>query len=240
MKFKVSFGLILLLVFGLTFFGSVSAQDIKVEEEAAKNEETKEDSGEEDLDEFSLSNLPYFLDDVMILAGVNSGNVYWSNHFRELRSSGGFQIGLEGFVPLGQVTFIDYGIHFAQRNFRHGRQDIVFRNNYLDFPLYASFMLPEFRSIDWRFFLGTQFSYMLSTSQSEEYLPGGFDDFQYDPSRFNRFDTGMTFGLSVERGNFFIRLRSFVGISRVDRMDQGGMNAFYLEGGYFLFRRFRQ
>ncbi|EOZ93562.1 hypothetical protein A33Q_3508 [Indibacter alkaliphilus LW1] len=176
----------------------------------------------------------------MLLAGFNSGNVYWSNHFRELRSSGGFQIGFEGFIPLGQITFLDYGIQYAQRNFKHGKQEILFKNHFLDFPIYASFMLPELRSIDLRFFLGTQFSYRLSSEQSEIYPLLSNDSFQYDPTRFNRFDSGMTFGLSGEKGNFFFRLRSFVGISKIDRMDQGSMSAFFIEGGYFLFRGLRQ
>ncbi|PRY85703.1 outer membrane protein with beta-barrel domain [Mongoliibacter ruber] len=187
-----------------------------------------------------LSNLPYFLNDVMIIGGVNSSGIYWSNHFRDLTMAGGFNLGLEGFIPLGQVSFIDYGVHFAQRNFRHSQQNILIKNNHLDFPLYVSFMLPELRTIDWRFFLGTQFSYRLSSNLSENYSPFIMNDFQYDPQRFNRFDTGMTFGLSGEVGNFFFRARSYVGVSKLDRAEQGAMFSMMLEGGYFLFRNYRR
>jgi hypothetical protein len=235
MKIQLSFGVVSLFFFGLIFTGSATAQVLEAEE---LEEEILEESEEDEV--LTLSNLPYFLDDLMLIAGLNSSNVYWSNHFRELRSAGGFNIGVEGFLPLGQVSFIDFGIHFAQRNFRHGDQNLLFKNNYIDVPIYASFMLPELRSIDWRFFLGTQFSYRVSSNQSEDYFALSNDIFQYDIASFNRFDTGMTFGLSGESGNFFFRVRSFVGISRIDRNDQGGMSAFFIEGGYFLFRGLRR
>ncbi|MBW3466719.1 outer membrane beta-barrel protein [Arthrospiribacter ruber] len=227
---------VLLFLCLFVFLISHSGLAQEIEEESEEEDET-----EEPIDsDFFLSNIPFFLYDVMITGGLNTSNVYWSNHYRELNPAGGFQIGLEGYFPLGQVSFIDYGVQFAQRNFRHGSQSILFKNNYLDFPLYASFSLPEFITIDWRFFLGTQFSYRLSTTQSEDYLLFNQDRFEYDPQRFNRFDTGMTFGLSGERNNIYFRLRSFVGISKIDRLDQGAMSSFNLELGYFLFRNYRQ
>jgi len=185
-------------------------------------------------------NLPYFVDDLMIIGGINRSGLYFSDNFRDLSYGSGFQIGVEGFLPLGNITFFDYGIQYVQRNFSHNQGDILFKNHFLEFPLYVSFSLPEFTKIDWRFFLGTQFTYRLSSSQSGTYdllLP---DTFTFDPERFKRFDGGMTFGLSGEANDIYMRLRSFIGVNNLDRDDQGAMNAFYIEVGYFLFRKYRK
>lgn len=201
-------------------------------------EEQKNQEEEQADVSFDLSNIPYFTNDLFLVAGLNYGGLYWSNYFKELRSAGGFSLGVEGYTPMGNMTFINYGLHFAQRNFIHGRQEILFSNNYLDMPIYVSFRLPEFQNIDFRFFLGTQFSYRLGSNQQSPYLPGNLDAFEFDTDRFNRFDTGMNFGLSGETGRVFFRLRSFVGISKLDRMEQAPLSAFFIEGGYFLFRNY--
>lgn len=177
---------------------------------------------------------PYFLYDLMIVGGLNRSGLFFSNEFRNLEYANGFQIGLEGFLPLGRVTFFDYGIQYAQRNFIHSTEQITFRNHYLDFPAYVSYALPEMKAIDWRFFLGVQLSYRLSSDQSGPYQNAG--GFQYDPNGFRRMDGGMIFGLSGEWRNYYGRLRSYVGVNNMDTQDQGAMNSFFIEFGYFIFR----
>jgi hypothetical protein len=186
------------------------------------------------------SNLPYFMDDIMIIGGLNSSGIYWSNNFRELSYAGGFQLGVEGIMPIGNITFVDFGFQYAQRNFIHDVNSIKFTNHFLDFPVYVSFALPELRRIDWRFFLGTQLSYRLNSTQSGDYITIDPDFFQYDISRFKRFDLGMTFGLSGEVKDIYFRLRSFVGVNNLDNLEQGAMNSFYIEMGHFLFRKYRK
>lgn len=186
------------------------------------------------------NNLPYFMDDLMIIGGINRSGLYFSDNFRDLSYGSGFQIGAEGFLPLGNITFIDFGIHYAQRNFLHNINDIKFKNHFVEVPIYVSFSLPELTRIDWRFFLGTQITYRISSSQSASYdivLP---EIFNFDPERFKRLDGGMTFGLSGEVKDVYLRLRSYVGVNNLDRNDQGAMNAFYIEVGYFLFRKYRK
>jgi hypothetical protein len=186
-----------------------------------------------------ISKLPYFMDDLMIIGGLNRSGLYFSDNFRDLSYGSGFQLGIEGFLPLGNITFFDYGIQYAQRNFKHDSNDILFKNHFLEFPIYVSFALPELRRIDWRFFLGTQLTYRLSSSQSGSYVLLDSNTFTFDPQRFKRLDGGMTFGLSAEANDIYMRVRSFVGVNNLDRNDQGAMNAFYIEVGYFLFRKYR-
>ena len=222
----------LLLVF-LTFFWSsvqIHAQDASNEELAKEELEEKENT---------WSNLPYFMDDLKVMIGFNRSGIYWSDQFRDLSYGSGLLFGIEGFIPMGNISFFHYGMHFSTRNFSHLSQ-VSFRTNHLDFPIFASFSLPEFRSIDWRFLLGTQLSARVGASQSGVYPIGPQDQFQFDTNDFKNFDGGMFFGLSAEKNDFYFRLRSYVGVNKLDRKDQGGMNAFYIDFGYFLFRRYRQ
>ncbi|MGY6741426.1 MAG: outer membrane beta-barrel protein [Cecembia sp.] len=185
------------------------------------------------------SNLPYFMDDLKVIVGVNRSGIYWSDQFRDLNYGSGVLLGLEGFIPMGNISFFHYGMHYSTRNFSHLDQ-VSFRTNHLDFPIFASFSLPEFRSIDWRFLLGTQLSARVGASQSGVYPVGPQDQFQFDTNDFKNFDGGMLFGLSAEKNDFYFRLRSYVGVNKVDRKDQGGINVFYIDFGYFLFRQYRQ
>ena len=220
----------LILVICIIFFliDDLNAQDVALSDEERVNEVKKR------------KDLPYFFDDIMIIGGVNRSGLYMSNEFRSLNYGNGFNIGLEGFTPLGKITFIDYGIHFTQRSFFHDRNSVQFRNNYLDFPLYVSYSLPELTSINWRFFLGTQFTYLLSSNQIGNYLNDSQVNFQFDPNRFKRFDFGLNFGLSAEVKYYFFRVRSYIGANNLDSSDQGSMNSFYMEFGYFLFRKYRK
>lgn len=182
----------------------------------------------------SANGTPYFLYDLMIVGGLNRSGLFFSNEFRNLAYSNGFQIGIEGFLPLGRVTFFDYGIQYAQRNFIHRPEQITFSNDYLDFPAYVSYALPELKNIDWRVFLGGQISYRFSSRQSMPYK--STVGFQYDPRGFHRVDGGMIFGLSGEWKNYYGRLRSYIGVNNMDSQDQGAMNSFFIEFGYFIFR----
>jgi hypothetical protein len=185
--------------------------------------------------------LPYFLDDVMLIVGLNRSGLYFSDQFRDLSYGSGYNIGAEGYLPLGKITFLNYGVHFSQRSFYHlPDSKVKFDNYYLDFPVYVSFSLPELKRIDWRFFLGTQLTYRLSSSQVGEYPILGEDFFQFEVRRFKNLDGGMTFGLSAEARDFFFRLRSYVGVNNLDELDQGTMNSFNVELGYFLFRKYRK
>lgn len=226
-KFWSSFLLVNILL--VVFCGSMlKAQDDEIQLQ-------KEDS------KIRNKALPYFLDDVMIVGGINRSGLYFSDQFRELSYGNGYNIGAEGYLPLGKITFLNYGMHFSQRTFYHFQNSKVrFDNHYLDFPLYVSFSLPELKRIDWRFFLGTQVTYRLSFNQVGEY-PFLVDDFfQFKGRRFKNLDGGMTFGLSAEARDFFFRLRSYVGVNNLDELDQGAMNSFNIELGYFLFRKYRK
>lgn len=196
---------------------------------------------EKDGKKINNKSLPYFLDDVMIVGGINRSGLYFSDQFRELSYGNGYNIGFEGYLPLGKITFWNYGVHFSRRSFHHFQGSKVrFDNQYLDFPLYVSFGLPELKSIDWRFFLGAQITYRLSSNQNGEYPILGEDFFYFELTRFKNLDGGMTFGLSGEAKDFFFRLRSYVGVNNLDDFDQGAMNTFQIEMGYFLFRKYRK
>ncbi|WP_194774484.1 outer membrane beta-barrel protein [Pararhodonellum marinum] len=186
------------------------------------------------------NNLPYFMDDLMLIVGLNRGGIHFSNEFKDLSFASGYQIGVEGFLPLGNITFFDYGIHFSNRNFIHNPQDILFESYFLDLPIYVSFSLPELRSIDLRLLLGAQFSSRLGTRQSKPYVLNDPEMFYYIPSQFKNFDFGMTFGLSGEVGDFYGRLRGYVGANNFYSQEQGAYSAFSIEMGYFIFRRYRK
>lgn len=230
--FRGPFNGCLLLVF-LVFFCSY----VQIYAQDASNEELTEE--ELEGKESKWSNLPYFMDDLKVVIGFNRSGLYWSDQFRDLSYGSGVLFGLEGFIPMGKISFFHYGMHYSTRNFSHLNQ-VTFRTNHLDFPIFASFSLPEFRSIDWRFLLGTQLSARVGASQSGVYPVGPQDQFQFDTNDFKSFDGGMFFGLSAEKNDFYFRLRSYVGVNKLDSKDQGGMNAFYIDFGYFLFRRYRQ
>jgi hypothetical protein len=187
-----------------------------------------------------LASLPYFVDDIQIIGGLNYGGLYMSRQYQNLNYTGGFNVGVESLLPIGQIIFLNYGVHFAQRNFQY--RNSQFTNNFIDLPLYASYELPILKEIDLRFFLGSQFNYRLSSTNGEFTAenPPQTDYFQFNTNDFKRFDFGWTFGLSGEYRSVFFRLRSFVGTRKLDIKDQGTMNTFNMELGYFLFRNFRK
>ncbi|GHB27284.1 hypothetical protein GCM10008106_05020 [Mongoliitalea lutea] len=201
--------------------------------------EDEKDSEKEKKESTKWGNLPYFMDDIKLVAGLNRGGVFWSDEFRNLSYGSGYQLGLEGFLPMGKISFFHYGMHYSARTFNHLNQ-VDFRTNHLDFPIFASFGLPEFTSIDFRFLLGTQLSARIGGRQIGTYSSLGNDQFLFDVNEFKSLDGGMFFGLSGEQKDFYFRVRSYIGVNNLDRRDLGSLNAFYIDFGYFLFRRYRQ
>jgi hypothetical protein len=188
--------------------------------------------------------LPYFLDDYFFLFSLNQSGMYWSNQFRELSYGSGFSIGFEGYMPLERIAFLNYGIHFTQRNFSHNLENAIgVRSSYLDFPIFVSYELPELRRYDFRFLLGGQTNFRLKSRIIGEYSSAVIEDpnsFNYDVNLFRSFDLGFLFGLSAEYENIYIRARSYVGVNKLMETEQGSMNSFSLDFGYFLTRRFRR
>lgn len=194
-----------------------------------------------------LAQLPYFMDDIQLIGGLNTAGLYMSDNYRNLSYAKGFQFGLESYIPVGQIIFFNYGVHFSQRNFMY--KDDLFKNNFIDIPLYVSYELPVLKSVDLRFFLGWQFSYRLSSVSDQRYFEeGGSGNEYYKVDDFNRFDTGWTFGLSGEYKSIFFRARSYVGLGGISPTTiidgktniKGTFNSIGLEAGYFLFRNFRK
>lgn len=185
------------------------------------------------------SKLSFFLDDTYILGGVGISSVYYSNNFRELGYTPNFVFGIEQYLPLGTKSFLSTGLNVGQRNFYYSRQNPVqFNNLYLDLPVTTAWELPILRSLDLRLLIGASVGVRLNTQVSGDYalLQEHPQFFNYNVDDFHRMDFGWTFGLSAEYRNFLFRLRSYSGFIKIDRKDQGMLNSFNFEVGYFLFR----
>jgi hypothetical protein len=180
----------------------------------------------------------YFLDDFSVFGGINSSGLSFSNNRKNLAYTGGFQFGVQEMVPLGKVTFFNYGIQYSKRGFSHESEGVSFSNYYLEFPFSVSFELPELRNLDFRFYLGAQIASLLSTKQTGQY--GTDPDFFYDPGEFTKMDAGFIFGLSIEKSNFFLRVGSYIGLRKLAEQDTGFQNSFSLDFGYYLFRSLRK
>lgn len=182
----------------------------------------------------------YLLYDTYIVAGLNTGGIYYSNEFRELSRRPGFHMGLEQYIPMKRIMFLSAGLHYSQRNFQHRvSSQVNFISHYLDVPLYASFELPILKDFDMRFMLGVQAGVRLSSTQKGAYGEAYLADdarFVYSTSDFQRIDGGWSFGVSFERANFMLKLRSYMGFFKVDVKDQGMMHTLNLDVGYFIFR----
>ena len=189
----------------------------------------------------------YVLDDIFFVAGINRGGVFWSNHYASLNDENGFNIGVETYTPVSNKVFLNYGLGYTQRSFSHSIKfedvstNVLFQNHFIEVPLYFSFELPVFREFDFRFNLGAQFAYRLSTSQKKEYPSAYLDNgnFAYNINAFNSFDGGMNFGLSAEYNGFYLRLRNASGNASIYRNEQGMLHAFYIDFGYFFIRKIR-
>lgn len=191
---------------------------------------------------FRWNNLPYFMDDIMVIGGINRSGLYYTVNYLELAHKTGFQIGIENYTPLLEKAFLHYGVLYANRGFEHERHSITFTTHNLDIPLFLAYELPANRRFDWRFYVGTQISTRIGASASANYQSPelGDDYFRYFPDRFQRMDWGFSWGSSMEYGDFYWRFRAFSGVVKLTPEDQGMNSSFSLEFGYFPFRRLRK
>lgn len=188
----------------------------------------------------------YLLDDTYLLGGINRGGVFWSNYYPELSDGNGFHVGIESYTPFIDKAFFNFGILYSQKRFSHSpsssSSSLTFYNHSIESPLFVSFELPVLRSFDFRFNLGVQLQYTFNLERAEEYAEDVFtsDAFFYPKDgRYKPFDGGMMFGLSMERNNFYFRLRSGSGSNNFYSGEQGMLHAFYIDFGYFLLRKIR-
>ncbi|TVQ76123.1 MAG: PorT family protein [Flavobacteriales bacterium] len=208
------------------------------------------------LSNINWGNLPYEFDDIMIIGGLNMSSLNFSNYFRELGTVGGWQIGFEGYYPIGEKVFFNTGMMYARTGFLHKDFDVRINSHQLVVPFLFAYELPIFRSFDWRIFFGGQVSYNVGFSSFGLYPEEG-NFFRYETEEMNRFDLGMNYGLSLERDSYYMRLRGYFGTVKVTNGifpgerdpqtnpyggigDTGMMQAFFIEFGYFLFRPLRK
>jgi hypothetical protein len=193
------------------------------------------------LEDRELSKLAFFLNDTYFVAGGGLAGIYHSNNYRQLRYAPGFEFGIEQYFPMQRKMFLSLGLHFAQRNFIHAVEggEARFRNYYLDFPVNTSFELPILRQFDFRFILGAQAGVKLWSAQASDYphsYTANGEGFAYSTKRFHGGDLGWNFGLSGEHRNLIVRLRSYTGFVKIDGSEQGMLNSFNFELGYFFLR----
>jgi hypothetical protein len=192
-------------------------------------------------------NLPFVFDDIMVVGGINQSGLHFSNQYRELSTIGGWQLGAEGYYPIGERLFLVTGAGYAQSGMQHAEHDVRIRFHQINVPVLFAYELPVLRSFEWRLFLGTQFSYTTSADQSGVYPEDGMM-FRYNIDDINRMGFGFTFGLSWEHRDFYLRLRGYMGmVKRFTNLhpetqigDTGMMQTFQIEFGYFLFRPLRE
>ncbi len=192
---------------------------------------------------YSWRNLPFYLDDIMVIGGVNISGIYMSKDFRNLSHRPGFNVGLESYFPVLDHFFFNYGIQYAQKNFRHESYAINFRNHYIDIPLFFAYELPEFNAFDWRFMLGYQLSFRLNSTQSQAYPEEVWNNENavvYPVSGLHRVDPGFVFGTSAEFRSCYVRFKGFTGFTKLVKERQGMINAFHFEFGFFIFRNLRR
>ena len=189
------------------------------------------------------SKLQFFLDDTYFFGGIATTGIYYSNNFRDLKYTNGFVLGIEQYFPLSGKVFLSTGINISQRNFIHLKKspNIRINNLYLDVPVTTAFELPILRNLDFRLILGANIGFRTNSTIKGDYhliLENNPDVFIYNKNDFHRIDFGWIFGLSAEYKNFIFRFRSYSGFVKLDNKDQGMLNSFNFEIGYFLFRSF--
>lgn len=199
------------------------------------NPTTKADTSLKVKKKTSIKNLPYLMDDLMLIGGLNQTTLAYSKEHRNISYQGGFQIGIENYTPLTEKSFMHFGLMYAQRGFRLNENK--FYSHRLEIPLIFAYELPEFRQFDFRFLIGTQVSAQISSSESGEFLD--HLDYRYRSAEFNAFDFGFTAGLSAEYGDFYLRCRTYFGANSLVKNDSATLAFFQFELGYFLFRRYR-
>jgi len=186
---------------------------------------------------------PYYLDDLVIVAGLNNGGIYFNKNNSETTYGYGSHFGVEHYQSPGMNLFINYGLHFNNTNFRQRSADIEFSLYRLQAPIFVSYEIPELREFDFRFLLGFEFSYLLNASMSRAYNAfeqASPDFFNYQPNKFSKFDAGLFFGLSVERDNYYFRIGSTINVINLDPNEQGMIHQLHLTLGAFPFRFLRK
>lgn len=187
--------------------------------------------------------IPFVFDDFSVIGGGNMAGLYWSNNYKDLNYSAGYNVGLQAYFPLNRIAFFNYGVLFSQRNFSHSNENIRYKNHFIDVPLFFSYTLPALQNYDFRFLLGAQVSYRTMSEHAGHYsslISDNPDHFTYDIDQFRKWDYGWTFGVSSEFNNFYLRLRSFVGLNKLMDTEQGSMNSFHVDVGYFIIRSLRK
>jgi hypothetical protein len=187
------------------------------------------------------SKIQFILDDTFLFGGMTSSGVYYSNNFRELSYRNGLVFGVEQYLPLKGKVFLCIGLNVSQRNFSYLKNtpNINVNNLYLDVPITSAFELPILKNLDFRLLFGANIGVKMKSNLNGDYdliLNSNPNTFIYDVNDFNKFDFGWTFGLSAEYKDFIFRLRSYSGFIKFDKKDQGMLNSFNFEVGYFLFR----
>lgn len=189
------------------------------------------------------SKLSFLLDDTYLFVGVNTSGIYYSNHYRNLSNKPGYSAGVEQYLPLRGNVLITTGLVVSQRNFQYTKDpnSAEVKNTYLDLPIRAAFELPVLRKLDFRIFFGanvaTRLTSEINREKQESFTDIDPDEFSYKLDDFNRMDFGWNFGFSAEYRNFNFRIQSFSGFIKVDKKDQGMLNSFSMDVGYFIFRR---
>jgi hypothetical protein len=191
----------------------------------------------------------YLIDDIYITAGINRGGIFYSNYYQELKYKNGLQFAMNTYTPISDKAFLNGGIGFAHRGFLHQpryeeeRYDIDFTTNFLEIPIYVSYELPEFSRVDFRFYLGAQFNFLLYKNQNNSYPEGMLNNpnvFMYNTDRFKTFDAGFRFGVSAEYNDFILQFSSFSGVNNIYSSEQGMLNTFNIDIGYFFMRKIRK
>ncbi|HMP29651.1 MAG TPA: outer membrane beta-barrel protein [Saprospiraceae bacterium] len=184
----------------------------------------------------------YLLDDSYMVIGVNSAGIYSSNNFRNLSYAPGLSIGLEQLYPLGKNIVLNGGIHFIQKNFNFesSQTKINLSNIYFEIPATAALELPIFKDFDLRLLFGATAGLRIHSNVRGNYnqiLVANPEAFVYNTIDYNRFDFGWHFGLGMEYKDYIFRIRSYSGFAKLDKKDQGMLNTFQFEVGYYLFRK---
>jgi len=210
--------------------------EIKVEQiKFENNQSSKIDSSKKAKKKVSINNLPYFMDDLMLIGGLNQSTLAYSKEHRDISYRGGFQIGFENYTPITEKGFMHFGLMYAQRGFRLRENN--FFSHRLEAPLIFAYELPEFRNFDFRFLLGTQISVQVASSETGEFLEDF--DYRYRSNDFNKFDFGFTAGISGEYRDYYLRMRTYFGANSLIKNDSATIAFFQFEFGYFLFRKLR-
>jgi hypothetical protein len=183
-----------------------------------------------------LSNLPYIMDDLMIIAGFNQTTMMYSIDHRSIRYGGGFQLGSEVYIPVLEKAFFHVGANYALRRFENGVN--TYSMHRLEVPLFLAYELPEFRQFDWRFLIGFQLNGNLTNQEAGP--DGSLADARYRSRDFRFFDFGLIGGLSAEFKEFYFRLRAYSGTRSLISEDSGAIAFFQFDFGYFIFRKFRK